>query len=148
MAASFPSSPVFMCLTTCFPWKETCPVSSSSHEELSVMLSLGMSFQSRAGFSSSRRESSPQSLSMENSTVKLLKINIGIIALHSPQATFVLKWNSYLFSVGIFWWVFLFCSLPPKDWVFLYSRRVHAHNYTQAPICNFYFVLSFHIFIL
>lgn len=82
----------------------------------------------------------PQSLSMENSSLKLFKINTGIIALHSPQTTFVLKWNSYLFSVWIFWWVFHSCSLLPKDWVFLYSRRFHAHNYMQVSMCNFYFI--------
>lgn len=100
----------------------------------------GTSSWSQGGFSSSTRESSPQSLSMENSILKHSKTNIGIIALHSPQTTFVLKWNSYLFSVWIFWWSFLSCSLLPKDWVFLYSRGVYARNYLQVPMCCFYFI--------
>lgn len=84
----------------------------------------------------------PPSLSMESSSLKLFKINTGIGALHSPQTTFALKWNCYLFSVWIFWWVFLFCSLLPKDWVFLCSRRVHAHNHMQVPMCNFYLIFN------
>lgn len=42
MPASFPSSTVFMCLTSNFPWKQTCVVSSSTHKVLPVVpLSLG-----------------------------------------------------------------------------------------------------------
>lgn len=107
--ASFPSSTVFMCLTINFPWKKAawCPPAPIKCFQWCLSASDRHSLQSQAGFSSS-----PQPPSTESSILKLLKINIGIIALHSPQTTFVLKWRNYLFSAWIFWWVFSFWFPP------------------------------------
>lgn len=100
MAASFPSCLVFMCLRTNFPCKQTCPVSSSSASSAWDRRILPVPTWAQQLL----KGEAPQSLSMENSTLKLFKINTGIVALHSPQTTSAVKWNSYLFSV----WIFLF----------------------------------------
>lgn len=104
MPASFPSSLVSMCLTINVPWQQTCPVSSSTHKVLAeVPLSLGQAHPPgpKLDAAAPQGRAPPQSLSMENSILKLLKINIGIITLHSSQATFVLKWNYFIFCLDI-----------------------------------------------
>lgn len=67
MAASFPSCLVFMCLRTNFPCKQNCPVTSSSASSAWDRRILPVPTWAQQLL----KGEAPQSLSMENSTLKL-----------------------------------------------------------------------------